>query len=178
MKGFSGKHRVNKKIVGGNMRYKKLIVFCAVPLLAVAVVLATPGSGIIFNNILSMGVASDDLGEKVKIDDWKITLNTKGSSDFYIQDIGIAPGGYAGWHTHPGIFVGTILSGSIDFYDENCNLRTFHVGDVWTENDKLHAIANHGTVDAHAQFVYLIKHGQPRRIDQPAPDCAPITGIP
>ena len=160
------------------MRYKKMILFCAMPLLAIAVALATPSAGIIFNNILSMGVATDELDEKVHIDDWKINLRTKGPSDFYIQDIAIAPGGYSGWHTHPGIFVGTVLTGSIDFYDENCNLRTFTAGQVWTEDDKLHAIANHGTVDARAQFVYLIKHDQPRRIDQPAPDCAPITGIP
>jgi hypothetical protein len=37
MKGFSARHRVNKKILGGNMRYKKLILFGAMPLLAVAV---------------------------------------------------------------------------------------------------------------------------------------------
>jgi quercetin dioxygenase-like cupin family protein len=160
------------------MRYKKLILYCAMPLLAIAVALATPSSGILFNNILSMGVATDDLDEKVKIDDWKLSLKTKGSSDFYIQDIAIAPGGYSGWHTHPGMFVGTVLTGSIDFYDENCNLRTFTAGQVWTENDRLHAIANHGNVDARAQFAYLVKHGEPRRIDQPAPDCAPITGIP
>jgi quercetin dioxygenase-like cupin family protein len=160
------------------MRYKRLIVFCAMPLLAIAVALATPPAGIIFNNILSMGVASDNLDEKLKIDDWKLSLKTKGASDFYIQDIAIAPGGYSGWHTHPGIFVGTVLTGSIDFYDENCNLRTFTAGQVWTENDQLHAIANHGTVAARAQFSYLVKHGEPRRIDQPAPACAPITGIP
>lgn len=160
------------------MRYKKLILFCAMPLLAVAVVLATPSAGVLFNIILSQGVASDELNEKVKIDDWKVSLDTKGQSDFYMQDFALAPGGYTGWHTHPGIYLGTVLSGTIDFYDENCNLRTFNVGDVWTENDKLHAIANHGTVDARAQFIYLIKHGQPRRIDQPAPDCAPATGIP
>jgi quercetin dioxygenase-like cupin family protein len=160
------------------MKYKKVFAFLALPLLAVAVALATPGAGVIFNTILSSGVASDDLDEKVHIDDWKITLKTKGSTDYYIQDFALAPGGYAGWHTHPGIYVGTVLTGSIDFYDENCNLRTFNVGDVWTENDKLHAIANHGNVDARTQFVYLIKHGQPRRIDQPAPACAPTTGLP
>lgn len=160
------------------MRYKKLILFCAMPLVAVAIALATPSAGVLFNIILSQGVASDELNEKVKIDDWKVSLDTKGQSDFYMQDFALAPGGYTGWHTHAGIYVGTVLSGTIDFYDENCNLRTFNVGDVWTENDKLHAIANHGTVDARAQFIYLIKHGEARRIDQPAPECAPITGIP
>lgn len=142
------------------------------------IVWATPAAGILFNIILSRGVASEDLDEKVHVDDWKVSLDTKGASDFYIQDLALAPGGYTGWHTHPGIFVGVVSSGTIDFYDENCNLKTFAVGQVWTEDDRLHAVANHGTVDARAQFVYLIKQGQPRRIDQPAPACAPITGIP
>ena len=167
------------------MRFKKQFALLAIVVLAVVAAFATPPAGILFNNILSMGVAFDDLDEYVKIkgdapgqDDWKVSLSTKGTSDFYIQDIAIAPGGYSGWHTHPGIFVGTVLTGSIDFYDENCHLRTFTAGQVWTEDDKLHAIANHGTVDARAQFVYLIKHLQPRRIDQPAPVCAPSTSIP
>jgi hypothetical protein len=168
-----------------NMRFKKQFAVLTILLLAIVVAYATPPVGILFNNILSMGVASDDLDEHVKIkgdehgpkDDWKVALSTKGASDFYIQDIDIAPGGYAGWHTHAGIFVGTVITGSIDFYDENCQLRTFTAGEVWTENDKLHTIANHGTVDAHAQFVYFIKHGQPRRIDQPARACAPSTGV-
>ena len=167
------------------MRFKKQFAVLTILLLAVVVAFATPPVGILFNNILSMGVSSDDLDEHVKIkgdeegsqDDWRISLSTKGASDFYIQDIAIAPGGTSGWHTHPGIFVGTVLTGSIDFYDENCQLRTFTAGQVWTENNKLHAIANHSTVDARAQFVYLIKHLQPRRIDQPAPVCAPSTGI-
>jgi quercetin dioxygenase-like cupin family protein len=145
------------------MKYKKIIAFFAMLALVVAVALATPPAGIIFNNILSKGVASDELGEKVKIDDWKVSLQTKGSSDFYIQDVAIAPGGYSGWHTHPGVYVGTVLTGSIDFYDENCNLRTFTVGDVWTENDKLHAIANHGNVDTRMQFAYLVKHDHAKR---------------
>ena len=143
-----------------------------------AVALATPPAGVLFNIILSSGVASDDLDERVHIGKWKATVDTKGETDFYMQDLAIAPGGYGGWHSHPGIFVGTVISGSIDFYDQDCNKKTFTAGQVWTEASTLHSIANHGTEDFHGQFVYFIKHGEPRRIDLPAPACAPITGIP
>ena len=139
---------------------------------------ATPASGIIFNIILSTGVATDDLDTKVRVDDWKVSVETKGASDFYMQDIAIAPGGYSGWHTHPGIFIGTVIAGTIDYYDENCNVKTITAGKVWTEASELHAIANHGTEDFRGQFVYLIKQGEPRRVDAGAPACAPITGIP
>ena len=160
------------------MRFTKPLGLLAAFLLTIAVAWATPASGILFNIILSTGVASDDLDEKVHIDDWKVSLDTKGESDFYMQDIAIAPGGYSGWHSHPGIFVGTVITGSIDYYNENCNVKTITAGQVWTEAYELHAIANHGTVDFRGQFVYLIKHGEPRRIDESAPACAPITGIP
>ena len=160
------------------MRFTKPIGLIAALALMVIATFATSPAGVLFNIILSTGAATADLDEKVHIDDWKLSLETKGASDFYIQDLAIAPGGYTGWHNHPGIFVGTVITGSIDFYDETCNLTTFTAGQVWTENDRLHAVANHGSVDVHMQFVYLIKHGQPRRIDQSAPACAPITGIP
>jgi quercetin dioxygenase-like cupin family protein len=158
---------------------KLLITIGAAALLGMAAVaLATPPAGILFNIILSTGVASDDLDERVKVGDWKVRLDTKGATDFYMQDIAIAPGGYSGWHSHPGLFVGTVISGSIDYYDENCNKKTITAGQVWTEAQTLHAIANHGTEDFHGQFVYFIKHGEPRRVDLGAPACAPITGIP
>jgi quercetin dioxygenase-like cupin family protein len=159
------------------MKYKKTLVISIVLFISI-VAWATPPAGVLFNIILSTGVASDDLNDKVHIDDWKLSLETKGASDFYMQDLAIAPGGYSGWHTHPGIFVGTVIAGSIDYYDENCNVKTISTGQVWTEAAELHAIANHGTVDFRGQFVYLIKHGEARRIDLPAPPCAPITGIP
>ena len=159
------------------MKMKFLLAISVIALLAI-IVWATPAAGILFNIILSTGVAANDLDEKVNIDGWKVSLETKGASDFYMQDISIAPGGYSGWHSHPGIFVGTVITGSIDYYDENCNVKTISAGEVWTEAYGLHAIANHGTVDFRGQFVYLIKRGEPRRIDLPAPACAPITGIP
>jgi len=143
-----------------------------------AVALATPPMGVLFNIILSTGVASDGLDERVRIGEWRATVDTKGATDFYMQDIAIAPGGYGGWHSHPGIFVGTVISGSIDYYDQDCNKKTFTAGQVWSEAENLHAIANHGTEDFHGQFVFFIKHGEARRIDLPAPACAPITGIP
>jgi quercetin dioxygenase-like cupin family protein len=153
-----------------------------------AVALATPPFNILFNRILSLGTASSDLNEHVQIpsanngdgenEDWQLDLETQGASDFYIQDLAIAPGGYTGWHTHPGIFIGTVITGSVDFYNAKCAKKTFTVGEVWTENAELHAVANHGSVDTHMQFVYLIKKGEPRRIDQPAPACASSTGIP
>ena len=90
----------------------------------------------------------------------------------------LAPGGYSGWHSHPGVLVGTVKSGQIDFYDESCRKQTIGAGRVFTENDDVHAISNTGLVDADLYISYLIKHGASRRREESAPSCAVDTGIP
>jgi hypothetical protein len=95
-----------------------------------------------------------------------------------VQRLVVGPGGYSGWHTHPGLLIGTVVSGSIDFYDANCQLRSFTTGEVFTENTEVHAIINRDVVNADLSIAYLIKHDLPRRIEADAPACAPMTGIP
>lgn len=95
-----------------------------------------------------------------------------------MQHLVLAPGGYRGWHTHPGVLIGTIVGGGIDFYDAKCNKRSFTAGQVYFENADVHAIINWGSVDADSYIAYLIKHDAPRRIEADAPACAPMTGIP
>lgn len=154
---------------------------------------ATPPFGVLINQILAMGTASQNIKEKLHVaitdsvgdreedaedQEWRLRLRTHGASDFYIQNLILAPGGYSGWHTHPGLLVGTVVSGAIDFYDANCRKRSFNQGEVFTENTQVHAIKNPGTLNTTLSIAYLIKHGEPRRIEAAAPDCAPSTGIP
>ncbi len=161
-----------------------------IPLLIVlgisAVALATPPSGIVLNQIVARGAALDDIGEKIKPgnnpaqsgEDWRLKVQTQGATDFYVQHLVVGPGGYSGWHTHPGLLIGTVVSGSIDFYDGNCQKRSFTAGQVFTENTEVHAIINTGSVDADLSIAYLIKHDAARRMEAAAPTCAPSTGIP
>jgi quercetin dioxygenase-like cupin family protein len=152
----------------------------------VASVRATPPLGFIVNEILSMGVAERGINQHVHIlknpdgtiSPWLLQLQVLGDTDSYTQHLVLAPGGYSGWHSHPGLLVGTVKSGQINFYDEDCERRTVAAGQVYTENDKVHAISNTGPVDADLYISYLIKHGQPRRREESAPACAVGTGIP
>lgn len=157
-----------------------------------AAALATPPFGIVLNQIVAQGTALSDIKEVLRVDndpneesdqdneneDWHLHVRTQGATDFYVQHIVVGPGGYSGWHTHPGLLIGTVVSGSIDFYDANCQKRSFTAGQVFTENTQVHAIINTGTVNADLSAAYLIKHNLPRRIEADAPACAPATGIP
>jgi quercetin dioxygenase-like cupin family protein len=172
------------------MKGKILLAF----VLSVAVgALATPPFGVLLNQIVAMGTASEDIKEELHVastnasgdqkegagdQEWLLHLRTHGASDFYVQQLVLAPGGYSGWHTHPGLLVGTVVSGAIDFYDANCEKRSFNEGQVFTENTEVHAIKNPGTVNTTLSIAYLIRHGEPRRVEAAAPDCASSTGIP
>lgn len=175
---------------GERVKGKILLVF----VLGIAVVaFATPPFGFLLNQIVAMGTASDDIKQELQVDtpdgsgdreenvedrDWQLHLRTHGASDFYSQYLVLAPGGYSGWHTHPGLLVGTVVSGTIDFYDSNCQKRSFAAGQVFTENTQVHAIKNPGTMNTTLSIAYLIKHSEPRRIEAAAPACASSTGIP
>jgi len=169
---------------GKTMKGKILLAFV---LSVAAVALATPPFGVLLNHIVAMGTTSEEIKEELHVastdaaaedQEWRLHLRTHGASDFYVQQLVLAPGGYSGWHTHPGLLVGTVVSGAIDFYDENCQKRSFTEGQVFTETTQVHAIKNPGTVNTTLSIAYLIKHSEPRRIEAVAPGCASSTGIP
>jgi quercetin dioxygenase-like cupin family protein len=147
---------------------------------------ATAPLGFIVNEILAKGVVLQNIHQAIEVtrnpdgsvEPWGAELHTHGATDVYVQHLALAPGGYSGWHTHPGILVATVVSGSIDFYDANCQKQTVNAGEVYFENGKVHGIVNTGAVNADLEIAYLIKHNAPRRIEADAPACAVSTPIP
>jgi quercetin dioxygenase-like cupin family protein len=160
-------------------------ILAAVTTIVAATAWATPPLGFVVNQILASG-AGDGISEHVQIaknvdgsvTPWQLQLQVQGETDYYSQHLVLAAGGYSGWHRHPGVLVGTVRSGQIDFYTADCVKRTVSAGQVFTENDDVHAISNTGSVDADLYISYLVKHGAARRLDAAAPSCAPETGIP
>jgi quercetin dioxygenase-like cupin family protein len=154
--------------------------------IGVAAAMATPSVGFVLNQILAKATTFDNISEHVQIaknpdgsvDPWQVQLQAQGRTDSYMQHLVLSPGGYSGWHTHPGILVGSVASGSIDFYDAKCQKHSFSAGQVFFENDDVHAIINRGADSADLYIAYLIKHNAPRRIEADAPGCAVSTGIP
>jgi quercetin dioxygenase-like cupin family protein len=167
-----------------NSRCRKIVLLAAFGVGAVA--LATPPLGFLVNQILAKGVATGKIREHVEIskhehggaEPWEAELHANGPTDFYVQNLVLAPGGYSGWHSHPGILMATVVTGSIDFYDESCNKHTIGAGEMYFENSHPHGIINNGPVNAALTIAYLIKHDAPRRLEEEAPVCAWQTGIP
>jgi quercetin dioxygenase-like cupin family protein len=159
----------------------------------VTIVRATPVVGLLVGTILSSGTLNDETmvrvrvplpagtdgsdGDKDRDDHWTAKLVTSGPSNFIVQDVVYIPGGHTGWHSHPGILLSSVISGSIEWYDSDCEKHVYNPGDSLTESTQTHYVRNVGTENAHFMVTYVIAKGQPRRIDQPAPSCAAALGL-
>jgi quercetin dioxygenase-like cupin family protein len=147
---------------------------------------ATPTVGTVFNNVLATGTINKDIDTRARVavpetdsDDggWSAKVETDGASNFVVQDVAFVPGGYTGWHNHPGILLLTLTEGSVEWYDAKCGKHIYNAGDSWTENTPLHYVRAIGSVNARFMITYVIAKGQPKRIDQAAPACAAALGL-
>lgn len=178
-----------------NFATNKTRVFVCVLTVAVVVVgiaFATPIVGLLTSTILANGntttpeiftrarvalppVAGQEPGDDDN--EWNGMLILHGPTNVEVQDFSYDVNGHTGWHSHPGLLVFSLISGSIEWYDANCNKTVYNTGDTFTENTATHYFRNVGAGPMHGMVTYLLAQGQPRRIDQPAPPCAAALGI-
>ena len=159
---------------------KKLAVFAALAGLAVltvaAAALSTPGSGVT-TTLLAQGNVEEDINSKVKTGDWKVDVDTKGASNLAISEIKVAPGGFFGWHSHPGPSFVIVKSGTSTFYDgddPDCTPQVHPAGTAYVDpGGMVHTARNEGTTELVLLVMRLIPQGANPRDDQPAPgNCA------
>jgi quercetin dioxygenase-like cupin family protein len=151
------------------------------------VAMATPTVGAVLNNILSTGLADNDIHANGSVqlgdEDFTAAVHTYGASNVVVQEIKFSPGGTTGWHKHPGVVLLTLTadSGPVDWYDAHCGKITYKAGDTWTEGTKLHDVVNNSSMDAHFLVTYLVPAAVPagsnKRTDEPAPKCAVALGL-
>lgn len=147
----------------------------------VGAVLATPIVGLT-SPFLAVGQSDSDQsaqGKGISVSGvpFHVSVDADGPSTSSIQDFSLLPGGHNGWHSHPGMVVVVLLSGSITWYDHNCNAIDYKAGDAWMEGDQIHAFKVTSTTPLHAMAYFLTAQGVPARTDQPAPKCAEKLGL-
>jgi quercetin dioxygenase-like cupin family protein len=149
---------------------------CAAAVLATtAVALATPGGGFVATLFSRAG-----LTQRTAVTANGITLDTGAPADFASQTITYSPGGFSGWHRHPGFVLVEVQSGSVDRYVADCTVRTYTAGQAFVEHgsEPSMQIRNGGTTDAVLYVTYIVPRDAPLRIDDPAPACASFTPVP
>ncbi|HXU84576.1 MAG TPA: cupin domain-containing protein [Verrucomicrobiae bacterium] len=168
------------------MRHPFVLALTAslIALLAIAgVVLATPISGVTtttfavgrFDNIDAKTLT--DIDPTANVDYWQARINTKGSTDVYMLENRIAPGGTFGWHAHPGPSIVLVKAGTLTLYrgtDPTCTPQVVEAGSGFVDDGgDIHMVRNEGSVDTVVYVVSLVPAGFPRRIDEPAPSSCP-----
>ena len=68
--------------------------------------------------------------------------------------------------------------GYIDFYNKDCVKTIYTAGQSFSEGADPHAAVNTGSINARLLVAYVIKSGEPRRIERPQPNCAAALRIP
>jgi hypothetical protein len=157
------------------------IVAAALAALAGAV-LATPGSGA--TGVVAARAAFADIVDiKFSIrDDYRgrENIQVRNAGDTVMQQITFAPGGFSGWHSHPGPAVVLIKSGELTFYDAedaSCTGRTFSAGQALIDPGQghVHFALNQGTTAAEVWVTYFdVPPGLGPRDDAPAPGNCPF----
>src|SRR6266404_4098525 len=159
----------------------KLLIGASAMVTVVGVALATPVVGLI-SPLLSVGTQTSDIhvrGTAVMSngEQFRVELETEGPSTITTQDGSIAAGGHNGWHSHPGLVAVTLISGSIQWYDENCVPTVYKAGDSWVEGSQIHAFRNIGPGPVHLMAWFITAQGQALRTNEAAPACAAGLGL-
>ena len=131
--------------------------------LMTGVALATSGSGVT-STLLSAGTFTRNAH-----------ATQSANADAQIVDVVFAPGGYTGWHSHPGAEVATVKSGAATLKrvrGGECSIDTHTAGQAFVAYPQDTFIVMNSSVTASAEMVVVlfdIPTGGPNRIDRPDP---------
>jgi quercetin dioxygenase-like cupin family protein len=151
----------------------KAFVFLAVVVGAVFLgsnaVMATPPAG-----FTAKVLAKGTLAESAKIDALGVRFSTEHSTDAYVQQVDIAPGGSSGWHEHPGLVIVSVATGAVIVHT-GCDAGVrYSAGQSFIEPPLTPMLVENASSTAPAQNFasVVVPAGRAPRIELPAaPDC-------
>ena len=115
--------------------------------------------------------------EAVQVNSDRVKLQTKGPTDVRVQKLNVSPGGFSGWHHHPGLVIVTVASGTLTYTTSDCESKTYGPGlpngAVFVESGDKPAQAS-STTGATLYATYIAPSADPfvfRIDDHEAPGC-------
>ena len=145
--------------------------------LIVVPALATPPSGVTITPLAPVGQFGE-INEHAMSGRWMAKIETKGVSDFHVNQVTIQPGGTLGWHYHPGPSFVIVKSGTATFYMGDDPTCTPHViptgGTLFEPANMVHIVRNEGDAPLVNVVVQLVPTGAPRLISVPSPGNCPF----
>ncbi len=134
------------------------IVVLTLAALAAGAALATPPSG------LSSELLARGAGGTFRIHDksMKLKIKAKEPTDVALVKAILGPGGFTGWHGHPGPSIVIVKSGELTMYEPRrgvCVARTFGPGKAFVHPEHAHNFVNTGAATAEFYVAYFIPAG-------------------
>jgi len=132
----------------------------------------SPGSG-----ITAPILATASFDNTVHLNHDGVKFQTKDPTDVRVQQFVFSPGAYSGWHHHPGLVLIAVQSGSVTFWDSECNSKTYGPGlpngAVLIEADDTPGQVT-STGGATTYVTYVVPKASPAvfRIEDDPPPCA------
>ena len=149
-----------------------------VPLLALVVLaglaggaLASPAVGF-HPTVLSRATLSESVHHNAGV----VKFQTKGPVDITHQTLTIDPLGSSGWHTHLGVVLITLKSGSVVRYRADCSTDVYGAGAAFTESGSHVGLVRNesATTPAVTYLTYITPVGAPLRNEASNPGCASV----
>lgn len=142
--------------------------------------LTTPNSGVLVSSVVARAGFADPTDLKFKIQGQsQEVIHAPNARETVMQQVVIAPGGYTGWHTHPGPVLVLVKAGALTLYsseDPTCTGRTYTAGQAFIDRGQghVHIGRNEGSENLEIWSAYFdVPAGGPFRIDAPNPgNCA------
>ena len=148
-----------------------VIVAVAAPLAVAATALATTPSGIAVTTFVRATLDGNRAHGGVKASADHVQLRTKGATDVAMQVISSPAGGSSGWHSHPGVVLVAVQSGTVTRYDNHCKATQFGPGQSFVEVGDDAVLVRNNTASDALLYVTLIvpKSATLLRVDRPQP---------
>ena len=133
-------------------------------------VIASPGSGVTPTNFVNA-----NFDEERHVNSDRVKFQTKDPTDVRVQQLVFAPGGFSGWHHHPGVLIVAVASGAVTLTDSSCSSKTYGpgspIGAVFIEggDEPIEASSAGG---ATVYVTTVTPDGEPPRIEDNVPACA------
>jgi quercetin dioxygenase-like cupin family protein len=149
-----------------------LMLAVAIALAVVGTALATMPSGIVVTTFVRATLdANKPHGGVNAYSGDQVKLHTTGATDVAVQTITSPPGGSSGWHSHPGVVLVAVQSGTVTLYDAHCHTTQYGVGQSFVEVGDHALLVRNNTTSKAVLYVTLIvpKSATSLRIDKPQP---------
>jgi quercetin dioxygenase-like cupin family protein len=106
----------------------------------------------VHGEILARGPFADHVNLKLAavVAGHKETVKVRGAADTIVQQVTVQPGGFTGWHSHPGPAVVVVQQGALTYYDgedPSCTPYTYGPGETFVDlgQGHVHSARNEGT---------------------------------